>query len=148
MEERNISHPAEPMRVGSLVRWPEYPDRLYFVKEMPISHVGRNDYAKIESIDHKWGAVLPISELVLDDVDYDETKDRKMSAEEKLMVIRDAFEKSFVHLANATYQFEGCPLSKSTRLLPRSQHLQVPVSSKSDTNSRKTPNSNTVTKLK
>ncbi len=35
-----------------------------------------------------------------------------MSPEEKLMVIRDAFEKSFVHLANATYQFEGCPLSK------------------------------------
>lgn len=35
-----------------------------------------------------------------------------MTPEEKLMVIRDAFEKSFVHLANATYQFEGCPLSK------------------------------------
>lgn len=35
-----------------------------------------------------------------------------MSPEEKLMAIRDAFEKSFVHLANATYQFEGCPLSK------------------------------------
>lgn len=30
-----------------------------------------------------------------------------MTPEEKLMVIRDAFEKSFVHLANATYQFEG-----------------------------------------
>ena len=35
-----------------------------------------------------------------------------MTPEEKLMAIRDAFEKSFVHLANATYQFEGCPLSK------------------------------------
>ena len=35
-----------------------------------------------------------------------------MTPEEKLMVIVDAFEKSFVHLANATYQFEGCPLSK------------------------------------
>lgn len=35
-----------------------------------------------------------------------------MTPEEKLMVIRDAFEKSFVHLANATYQFDGCPLSK------------------------------------
>lgn len=40
------------------------------------------------------------------------TKDKKMSPEEKLMVIRDAFEKNFVFLANATYQFEGCPLSK------------------------------------
>ena len=38
--------------------------------------------------------------------------DKKMSPEEKLMVIRDAFEKNFVYLANATYQFEGCPLSK------------------------------------
>ena len=35
-----------------------------------------------------------------------------MTPEEKLMVIRDAFEQSFVHLANATYQFEGCTLSK------------------------------------
>ena len=35
-----------------------------------------------------------------------------MTPEEKLMAIRDAFEKSFVHLANATYKFEGCPLSK------------------------------------
>lgn len=35
-----------------------------------------------------------------------------MTPEEKLMAIRDAFEKSFVHLANATYQFEGCQLSK------------------------------------
>lgn len=38
--------------------------------------------------------------------------DKKMSPEEKLMVIRDAFEKNFVYLSNATYQFEGCPLSK------------------------------------
>lgn len=35
-----------------------------------------------------------------------------MTAEEKLMVIKDAFEKNYVFLANATYQFEGCPLSK------------------------------------
>ena len=35
-----------------------------------------------------------------------------MTPQEKLMVIRDAFEKNFVHLANATYGFEGCPLSK------------------------------------
>lgn len=35
-----------------------------------------------------------------------------MTPEEKLMVIKDAFEKNYVFLANATYQFEGCPLSK------------------------------------
>lgn len=35
-----------------------------------------------------------------------------MTPQEKLMVIRDAFEKNFVYLANATYGFEGCPLSK------------------------------------
>ena len=36
-----------------------------------------------------------------------------MTPEEKLMAIRDAFEKSFVHLANATYNFhcEGSLIS-------------------------------------
>lgn len=40
--------------------------------------------------------------------------DKKMSPEEKLMVIRDAFEKNFVHLANATYGFscEGSLISQ------------------------------------
>jgi hypothetical protein len=69
---KNISHPAEPMRVGSLVRWPQYPDRLYFVREMGLKYCGRDDYAKLESIDHKWASVVPVSCLILDDVDYDE----------------------------------------------------------------------------
>lgn len=68
----NISHPAEPLRVGSLVRWPEFPDRLYFVKRMGIRTCGREDYCHIETIDHKWCAYVPVIELVLDDVDYDE----------------------------------------------------------------------------
>ena len=68
----SISHPAGPMRVGSLVRWDEYPDRLYFVREMNINHLGRNDYVKIQTIDHKFFSVVPVEQLVLDDVDYDE----------------------------------------------------------------------------
>jgi len=69
---RNISHPSEPMREGSLVRWSEYPDRLYYVVKMPITHCGHNNYAKIETVDKKWGGIVPIEDLVLDDVDYDE----------------------------------------------------------------------------
>ena len=69
---RNISHPAEPIRVGSLVRWLEYPNRLYFVREMDLKYCGKNNYAKLESIDHKWVSIVPVSDLILDDVDYDE----------------------------------------------------------------------------
>ena len=69
-----ISHPAEPMRVGSLVRWEEYPDRLYFVRQMPYWFAGNPNCAKLESIDHKWADIAPISQLTLDDVDYDEPK--------------------------------------------------------------------------
>ena len=63
-------HPAEPMRVGSLVRWSEYPDLLFFVREMGISYCGRNDYAKIVSIDHHRSGIVPAAALTLDDVDY------------------------------------------------------------------------------
>ena len=71
MTQTKISHPAEPMRVGSLVRWPEFPDRLYFIRNMPISFCG-NDCADIETIDHKHVGRVPIKDLILDDVDYDE----------------------------------------------------------------------------
>ena len=60
------------MRVSSLVRWDEYPDRLYFVREMNIHYLDRNDYAKIQTIDHKYNAIVPMTSLTLDDVDYDE----------------------------------------------------------------------------
>ena len=66
-----ISHPAEPMRVGSLVRWDEYPDRLYFIRKMPVWFCGNPNCAKLESIDGKWVSIVPIGELKLDDVDYD-----------------------------------------------------------------------------
>lgn len=70
--ERTISHPAEPMRVGSLVRWSEYLDRLYFVREMGVWFCGNPDAVRIESIDHKWIGLVDKSSLTLDDVDYDE----------------------------------------------------------------------------
>ncbi len=64
-----ILHPTELIRVGSLVRWSEYPDRLYIVTEM-LGHVRNVEYAKLKSIDGKYSAVVAVPELVLDDVDY------------------------------------------------------------------------------
>lgn len=66
----NEVHLAEPMRVGSLVRWPEFSDVLFFVREMGLRFCGRDDYAKIVSIDHRRTCIVPIGALVLDDVDY------------------------------------------------------------------------------
>ena len=65
-----VLHLAEPIRVGSLVRWPEYPDRLYIVTEMLGIHARNMEYVKLKSIDGKYGAVVAVPELVLDDVDY------------------------------------------------------------------------------
>ena len=63
---------ADKIQIGSLVRWPEFPDRLYYVREMPIWFCGNPECAKIETIDHKHVAIVGINNLVLDDVDYDE----------------------------------------------------------------------------
>lgn len=71
-DNKTISHPAEPMRVGSLVRWPQYPDKLYYIVEMNIKHCNHTNYCKIEDITHTYRVFLPITELVLDDVDYNE----------------------------------------------------------------------------
>lgn len=71
-EVSRISHRADKIQVGSLVRWPEFPDRLYYVKEMPIWFCGNPECAKLESIDHKYVAIVGINNLILDDVDYDE----------------------------------------------------------------------------
>jgi len=71
-EVSRISHRADKIRVGSLVRWPEFPDRLYYVKEMPIWFCGNSECAKLETIDHKHVAIVGIDNLILDDVDYDE----------------------------------------------------------------------------
>lgn len=72
MGEERISHRAEPMRVGSLVRWNEFPDRLYIIKEMNVNFCGNSHAVKIESIDHIWVGIVNIESLTLDDVDYDE----------------------------------------------------------------------------
>ena len=71
-EVNRISHRADKIQVGSLVRWPEFPDRLYYVKEMPIWFCGNPECAKLETIDHKYVAIVGIDNLILDDVDYDE----------------------------------------------------------------------------
>lgn len=73
-EIRRISHRADKIEVGSLVRWPEFPDRLYFVREMPIWFCGNPECAKLETIDHKYVAIVGIDNLVLDDVDFDEVE--------------------------------------------------------------------------
>ena len=58
------------IKEGVLVRWKEYPDRLYFVKQMGVNFCGSNNCCKLESIDHKFTAIVPTKELVWDDVDY------------------------------------------------------------------------------
>ena len=63
-------NPDQEIRVGELVRWSEYPDRLYFVREMNIRHCGHDNYYKIETIDHKHISVVPVTDLTWDDVDY------------------------------------------------------------------------------
>lgn len=72
MEEERISHRAEPMRVGSLVRWNAFPDRLYYITEMDFNFCGNPHAVCIESIDHIWVGIVNIENLTLDDVDYDE----------------------------------------------------------------------------
>ena len=67
-------NPNKEIKEGVLVRCPEYPDRLYYVRKTGISHCGRNDYCKIETIDHKYVSVLPVEDLVWDDVDYIEVE--------------------------------------------------------------------------
>lgn len=61
------------IEVGTLVRWPEFPNKLYLVKGMNINHCGNSDYCKIETIDHKEVAMTRIGNLLWDDVDYVES---------------------------------------------------------------------------
>lgn len=55
------------IKVGSLVRWPEFPDRLYVVKKMNMKHLGKDDYCELETIDHLWKSYVSESELKLDE---------------------------------------------------------------------------------
>lgn len=63
-------NPNKEIKEGVLVRWDEYPDRLYFVIKTGISYCGADNYCEIISIDHKHKAFVPIADLVWDDVDY------------------------------------------------------------------------------
>lgn len=67
-------NPTREIKEGVLVRWTEYPDRLYFVKETGLNFCGHDNCCKLESIDHKWEAVVPIEYLEWDDVDYIEVE--------------------------------------------------------------------------
>lgn len=58
------------IKEGVLVRWAEFPDRLYVVTKTGMKYCGKDNYCRIESIDNKHVAILPITELVWDDVDY------------------------------------------------------------------------------
>lgn len=70
MNKNTISHPAEPMRVGSLVRWHQFPDRLYFILEMNINYCGYDKCCKIEDITHSHISIVHDTDLTLDDVNY------------------------------------------------------------------------------
>ena len=63
-------NPNREIKEGVLVRWPEYPDRLYFVRQIGIKRCGREDYCRLETIDNKHISIVPIMDLVWDDVDY------------------------------------------------------------------------------
>ena len=68
-------NPEREIREGVLVRWPEgYPDLLFFVRKTGLSHVGRNDYCRIEAVGCQKVCLVPIGQLVWDDVDYIEYK--------------------------------------------------------------------------
>ncbi len=87
--EKNFEQKIE---VGTLVRWNEFPDRLYIVREKGINHCGKDNYCKIETIDKKWLAILPITELVWDDVDYIEIETESES--ESKSVYRERYEQA------------------------------------------------------
>ena len=70
-------NPNQEIKVGEMVRWSEFPDRLYYVTKMNINHCGKNNYCRIETIDHKRAAIVPITDLTWDDVDYVEVKIEK-----------------------------------------------------------------------
>ena len=63
-------NPNREIKEGVLVRWSEFPDRLYIVKETGLKFCGKVNCCKLESIDHKWVSVVPIECLTWDDVDY------------------------------------------------------------------------------
>jgi hypothetical protein len=63
-------NPKQEIKVGEMVRWNEFPDRLYYVLKMNVRHCGHDNYCEIETIDHKFKAVVPITDLTWDDVDF------------------------------------------------------------------------------
>lgn len=67
-------NPTREIKVGVLVRWPEFPDRLYYVKETGVRFCGNDNCCKLETIDHKWVSIVPIKDLIWDDVDYIEVE--------------------------------------------------------------------------
>ena len=61
------SEPDEPqMKVGTLVRWNEYPDRLYYIREDKRMFTGHMCYT-IETIDHKFVASVPEKDLTIEE---------------------------------------------------------------------------------
>lgn len=67
--EKHIN-PNREIKEGVMVRWSEFPDRLYIVEKTGIQRCGREDFCRIESVDHKWLALVPKEDLTWDDVDY------------------------------------------------------------------------------
>lgn len=48
--------------VGTLVRWDQFPDRIYYIKEDEKPYCGHMCF-KIETVDHKWTAITPKEQL-------------------------------------------------------------------------------------
>ena len=69
IETHSHLNPERKFEVGVLVRWKEFPDRLYYITETGIRHCGQDCY-RIETVDHKWLGIVGEDDLVWDDVDY------------------------------------------------------------------------------
>ena len=67
-------NPNREIKEGVLVRWSEYPDRLYVVKKTGVNFCGNDNCCKLETIDNKFVSIVPIKDLVWDDVDYIEVE--------------------------------------------------------------------------
>lgn len=67
-------NPNREIKEGVLVRWSEFPDRLYFVIKTGVRFCGNDNCCELRSIDNKWKAIVPIKDLTWDDVDYIEVE--------------------------------------------------------------------------
>ena len=124
------SYRADKIKLGSLVRWPEFPDHLYVVREMPIYFCGNPNCARLETIDNKHISIVPVSQLtLLKDVDYDVVEVVNLNIIEKaLRWVRNRMPKSKVasirELKERELAFDAPKLEKA---IEKTEEDKLPV---------------------